>query len=613
MSNFRKQIIEDIELIQENYGHLDSNLKKQEYAFNFWVLSNIFSMEEEIIREYITEYNDKSIDCYAHFEESKELFIIQNKFYNESTPLKRNDIADFLETPLAVLREGHYKNKDLQNIFNDASKSTDYKIRLFFFVSNNKQNETINLLFKDFNKKNHPNEAEIIADILYLGDIEDRYYGKQFKNNIDFDFILETRNKGTILRILPEDYNLPNMSKAYYITTPVNLIYKMYKSSLEKNYPLFEENIREYLGPKSINAGIIKTLKSDDRSNFFYYNNGITIICNEAQKVKRTGDNYSLNLVQPQVVNGCQTVNTIYEVLSSYNEEDIRNEFNDVYVMAKVLVTDKKNSKFYKDVVKFTNTQNSIKEKDFAATSKMFLSIQDQFKKRGFLLIIKQSDKYTFKKDYKHSSEELDKMLSKAKNFIRDIDINIPFKKTNDIYIPLDRLLQVFLSVVKNGYYAYTKKSIILKPDTNSKIFEEYSSQIDKYLSIENMIRLFLIFKKAEFNRKKSEDKKTPIPYYLTGFMGHFIDKEKRKFEKLNSVLKKLFSSGNEYFQSVYNYFSKLTTLYKKNYKKNHNIEYNAMIKKEIDNKLLLERIGDLNDILDRKETIFDFIEFLEK
>ena len=57
-------------------------------------------------------------------------------------------------------------------------------------------------------------------------------------------------------------------------------IYEIYKQAIEKNYELFEENIREYLGTQGINNGIIKTLKdSVDRANFFYYNNGITIIC----------------------------------------------------------------------------------------------------------------------------------------------------------------------------------------------------------------------------------------------------------------------------------------------------------------------------------------------
>lgn len=100
---FKKQIEEDIALLQKDLLYLDSNLLKEAYAFNYWVLSRIFSIEEELIPELITEYSDKAVDCFVHYEESKELYIIQNKYYALDGTVARTDVADFLNTPLTIL------------------------------------------------------------------------------------------------------------------------------------------------------------------------------------------------------------------------------------------------------------------------------------------------------------------------------------------------------------------------------------------------------------------------------------------------------------------------------------------------------------------------------
>lgn len=71
---FKIQIAEDIELIMNDWRHLDNHLRKREYAFNFWILSKIYNQEEHTIPGLICEYKDKGVDCYVHFPESKELF-----------------------------------------------------------------------------------------------------------------------------------------------------------------------------------------------------------------------------------------------------------------------------------------------------------------------------------------------------------------------------------------------------------------------------------------------------------------------------------------------------------------------------------------------------------
>lgn len=77
---------------------------------------------------------------------------------------------------------------------------------------------------------------------------------------------------------------------------------------------LFAGNIRNFLGLKSeVNASIAKTL-NEDPSRFWYYNNGITVICESLQKQAIGGNDKSIGLFDCKrvtIVNGAQTAGTI--------------------------------------------------------------------------------------------------------------------------------------------------------------------------------------------------------------------------------------------------------------------------------------------------------------
>jgi len=178
-----------------------------------------------------------------------------------------------------LLQNKYKRSNELQRIFNRAISDNEYKIWLHFYITNNNHNSDADSLFQKFNYNNTDFKAYVGAKCYYLNDIYELFYGKRFKENINFNFNLPTVNKGTELSVLPQEYGLDGMIKAHYLMTPVIELYKMYKEAIGKGYEIFEENIREYLGTEGINNGIIRTLKSkSDRENFFYYNNGVTII-----------------------------------------------------------------------------------------------------------------------------------------------------------------------------------------------------------------------------------------------------------------------------------------------------------------------------------------------
>lgn len=602
---FKQQIQEDINIIKEQWGYADFKLNSDDYAFNYWILSRIYSLDEEIIPEYITEYSDKGVDCYVHFEENKELYIIQNKYYQDETAVTRNHVSDFLQSPLTLLKNNNYKkSKDLQNIFNKIATDADYKVYLHFFATTNSKSNDIENLIKDFNNEEHGISCLVNSAYFDLSALYELYYGRNYKPDIEFTYHLGTVNKGTFAS-LREAYGVEGLYEAYYIITPIYEIYKMLLAAEAKDYSIFEKNIREYLGKSSVNNGIVETLRSEtERKNFMYYNNGITVICQKIQHQYQDTNRKLriLPLVNPQIVNGCQTVSSIRKVLENVGG-NIEEEFKNVYVMLKTLVIDNPddidNKTFYNNVVKFTNKQNAISDKAFTSNMDIFYRMQEEFLKRGFVLLVKPSDNNKFKE--KLSQVDKANLIQKANGFIGNLDYGLT--NYSDICVSLEKLLQVFLALIKTGYIAFTKKNLVLAQ--GKELFDQYCSNIHSYLTYDNMIKLYYLYKKAEYEQKKiSVDKRTPIPYYMIGFLGTLIGD--KTGENIQKSLDALFDDKNTCLEA-YKYLSAICKNYRRMYEKEHSADgsgdYNVMIKRPIDEGSLNLAIGIVDDF-DTWETI---------
>lgn len=567
MSNFRKQIEQDILEYQKNFRYI-ANIDKDEWAFNYWILDKLFYEDEELIEEKIIEYKDMGIDAFEFYEETKELYLIQNKYYGSNSVVSTEYVKnDFLLRPLNALKNGTYgKSTELQNIFNKYKSNKDFTVYLQLYVTNNNVNNEINSYIKKFNLK----DPSYRADIFYLDDIEKKYYNeiKEVKTNITVQ--IESINKGTILNINTDDYKLENVLDAKYVFVPITSIYRLYRDSLEKNYPIFDMNIREFLGNTGVNKNIYKTLiDREDRKNFFYYNNGITLICEEMSKVNtrksKNNINAFFNIKNPQIVNGCQTVNSIYEVLKNVDPNDLEKDYKDTFVMLKILQIDRKNDEeeeLYKNIVKYNNSQNSIDEKTFVANTSIFMRLQKEFEAKGFLLLIKQSDKNKYRSIYKSTT----KLKEQASQRLNKFELEVS-EKVADYFVPLEKFMQVILAFESGGYFAFTKKSSLLKYDS-----EQYNCVVEfiknSDATIDTLIDLYLLYKKAELLKKESQENRIPIPYYLIDGFSKF-ECDERNINKISEILK-----NSKEVNKIIKLYTAVSKAYTKDYNKKYNFDY---------------------------------------
>lgn len=586
MSDFKKQIMEDIKGYQEKYGSTIPSMAKDEWAFNFWVLDKFFYEDEELIIDKITDYKDYGIDEYEWYEDTKELYLIQNKFYSEDTILTLTYVQNtFLVTPLAVLENGTYsKCQELQDIYQKHRDDPNFTIHLQLFVTNNQRDPKIIDAIKQYNKNNGP---KVFAEVFYLDDIEAKWYGEPKKQTKTFTATVESVNNGTVLNINNAPYHLDNIIDAKYVFAPVVCIYKMVKDAETKGYPLFEKNIREYLGNKGINKRIYETLKDvQERKNFFYYNNGITVICSKISSPKQvspkpeTGSHVGImfTIENPQIVNGCQTVNSIFSALKEYDEEDIEKAFKDTFVMVKILqidMSDDEQQRISKNIVTYNNSQNSLDEKQFVANNELFQRLKTEFADKGFLLLTKQSDAATYATKYSKKSD-LSK-LQMASISRRQIFGLESFKRVSDFEIPLEKFLQVILAYKVGGVDAYTMKKDVLKPETrtHNTVVEFIKSS---NVTTDFLLNLYLLYLRFEKEKKQQQGKlptATPISFYaIDGFS---------RYECVQDVKK-----ANDYFTSsksitkLMQVYSVACNGYATQFMQQQNTDYIKMIKTAI-------------------------------
>lgn len=141
---------------------------------------------------------------------------------------------------------------------------------------------------------------------------------------------------------------------------------------------IYEKNVRKFLGnKKKVNKGIEKTL-NEHPERFGLYNNGITIVAEEACEDEAG----ILRLIEPFIVNGCQTTRSIWAVLQARLNSggSAKNQVQEAWeaqlakavVVTKVVVVGQEGENLLTETTRFTNMQNAVGEKDFLALEKDF-------------------------------------------------------------------------------------------------------------------------------------------------------------------------------------------------------------------------------------------------
>ncbi|WP_131770452.1 AIPR family protein [Candidatus Protofrankia californiensis] len=140
---------------------------------------------------------------------------------------------------------------------------------------------------------------------------------------------------------------------------------------------LFSKNIRTNLGITKVNSGVVETLTTTPE-NFWYYNNGITVLCNSLSlnPFSRSAARGPAELVldDASVVNGAQTVAAIAEAMRKSPEI-----VGGALVGVRVIVVGRAPAELATTITQTTNTQNDVELRDFVALDRVQTDIKDDF------------------------------------------------------------------------------------------------------------------------------------------------------------------------------------------------------------------------------------------
>ena len=153
----------------------------------------------------------------------------------------------------------------------------------------------------------------------------------------------------------------------YIVLTPLSSYAEFIKDSDGQiKGELFESNVRDFQGITEVNQEIANTLQSETIVDFWWMNNGVTVL---ASRATLSGD--TVTMENPQIVNGLQTSKQIASHLAA-DPTETRS------LMVKIVSSEDEETR--DKIIKATNSQNRIQPASLRATDKVQRDIEDALK-----------------------------------------------------------------------------------------------------------------------------------------------------------------------------------------------------------------------------------------
>lgn len=434
---------------------------------------------DEILSGVVAESRDGGIDSIYTFvngellkEDTKvnsaqkqntiELYIIQSKTtsgFSESAITKFRETAEdlFNLSDDINLHKDRY-NEELRecvslfsNAYSQLAKNLPKLLVKYFYVT---QGDDL-----------HPNVKGKVAKLEQC--IKKLFGGSEFA----FEFVgasklLEmTRDNPLTTRILEiSESPISTESGSYVCLVGLRKYFEFISDSGAMARSLFESNVRDYQGSVVVNTAIRKTLENKQSEDFWYLNNGVTIITPKAIPAGR-----KITIEDPQIVNGLQSSHEIYRHFSEHSE-DIDGDKRSVLV--RVICEEDEEAR--DRIIRATNSQTSIPPASLRSADEIHRNIEDYFGFNGYF--------YDRRKNfYKNQRKPISKIIS------------------------IGYLAQAFIAIVlQKPDDARARPSTLLNSD------DKYSDIFSRATPIDVYLKVIVILKSVEFFLKeKSVDRKT--------------------------------------------------------------------------------------------------------
>jgi hypothetical protein len=161
---------------------------------------------------------------------------------------------------------------------------------------------------------------------------------------------------------------------------------------------LLEKNIRRYLGiyGNRVNSGIMSTLTNpNDSQNFYFYNNGITLLCDRFDFNSLQAENHKVRTTGLQIINGGQTSHTLLNAFNEYRHHLLvpHNPFNGQTFVLVRLYQIPADSPLKPSMITYaTNSQNPVDLRDLRSNDEVQRRLEESMRLLGYEYRRQRSD-----------------------------------------------------------------------------------------------------------------------------------------------------------------------------------------------------------------------------
>jgi AIPR protein len=188
----------------------------------------------------------------------------------------------------------------------------------------------------------------------------------------DADLVALARNKPRASRKLITKQHPLQDAGAYVCLVQLSALFEFVTDSSKLARHIFDSNVRDHQGKTEVNSEIQDTLQTGGAEDFWWLNNGITVLADAAQY-----DGTGVTVQNPQIVNGVQTSTEVYNYFVGKNKAQVENRA----VLVRILVPQGEESQ--DRIIKATNSQNAIAVATLRSTEKIHRDIEQFFRSSG--------------------------------------------------------------------------------------------------------------------------------------------------------------------------------------------------------------------------------------
>jgi AIPR protein len=348
-------------------SYYQQNFPNDGQRFVAWYLRRVLLRDAAATRDDITDgANDKQIDAVIVDDDERRVIILQGKFIGagsvDGEPLREVLGAWMRLQDLGALQKDC--NEKLKQKLEAVRRALDDEYRMDFeLVTTGALTDAAKADLKAFTEK--LDESDDFAAGLHVIDtptLELRLAEAEAQElpSLDHTMTVDPTNTlitklgtaQTILTVLPlkECLKIPGITDGR----------------------LFRKNVRQSLGTSSkVNRALKSTIMSGDRvREFFFYHNGVTALCDS---VTVDNDKKTLKVKGISVVNGCQSLSTIFSVserVRSPEAADARILFR-LYEIPDRALGDR--------ISINTNSQTAVKPRDLRSNDKVMVGLKRAF------------------------------------------------------------------------------------------------------------------------------------------------------------------------------------------------------------------------------------------